>query len=298
MRRVLFAALAAFALASACRKRRRSADRTGPRVRRALRAGGQRQGGARRDRRRRRPSSSENADIGVATVRSAATAFAGDVAPARARRRDHQPRHRPAPRDAVSAPRIEKDPAHARLGRRRPRRQAPTARRAAVGHADDPRHAAGLLRAPAGLARGPRRRHGHRHRRAPPRHRAELQRAPEPELHRRRPDDRGACDTVRTGRARPANSTRTATGRTSPSTIALAVNGIGIAGVAPNATSSTCAPARTRATSSSARRSTRSLSPATTASTWSTCASTSTRGSTTAPPTRRTRPAEQPSSGS
>ena len=51
-------------------------------------------------------------------------------------------------------------------------------------------------------------------------------------------------------------------------TVGAALNGIGVAGVAPKSTSSTCGPARTRATSSCRRASTRSPTRATTASTW------------------------------
>ena len=183
---------------------------------------------------------SENADIGVATVALEQGSFAGDVARRAARSSGPRPtassatpRTTPPRSSATRSRRTSGASAARRQGpRRRGRRPA---RRPPVGHADDPRHADGLLHAPAGLARGPRRHHRHRHRRQPPRHRAQLQRAAEPELHRRRPVDRRRRATrSRTSRARTRRtSTRTGTARTWRRPSASPLNGIGIAGVAP-----------------------------------------------------------------
>ena len=164
---------------------------------------------------------SENAEIGVATVRSTDGAFAGDVARSGAivGATTNRAIGR-APRDAGQA-RQDREGRRlaARLGLQGPppARRRP-ARRGAVGHADDPRDGEGLVRAPAGLEGRARRHHRHRRRRRPSRHQAELQRAPEPQLHGRRPVDRRRLR-HRSGPARARTrptSTRTATARTWP----------------------------------------------------------------------------------
>ena len=139
-----------------------------------------------------------------------------------------------------------------------------------VGHADDQHDAEGPRARQQG---GVRRRHRHRHRRQPPGHRAQLQPRPQPQLHHRHPGDRRGLRrrSGRLLRGPGGRRTRTATAPTSPAPSPRRVNGIGIAGVAPERRRwSTSAPARTPASSSCSRRSTRSPTPATTASTWST----------------------------
>ena len=162
---------------------------------------------------------SENTDIGVATVRTSDTGFAAEVAGSAAIVGATTNRViGKAPQDAVKRDAVEHDVGSIRGGapfggalRRRP------ARRAAVGHADDPCHPAGLLPSPAGLEGGARRHHRHRHRRRAIRT-------------SRRTSTRGSAATSpstiprSTARARPIptrpartppTSTRTATGRTS-----------------------------------------------------------------------------------
>ena len=65
----------------------------------------------------------------------------------------------------------------------------------------------------------------------------------------------------------PVNEDDNGHGTHTAGTMAAALNGIGMSGIAPTSASSTSAPARTAATSSSAPRSTRSPTPATPAST-------------------------------
>ena len=105
-----------------------------------------------------------------------------------------------------------------------------------VGHADDRRDRRRAPIARSRAPRRPRRHHRHRRRRLAPRHRAELRLRADPQLHRRRPDHRrprAPTSPTTPARTRPT-STKTATARTSPARSARAINGLGIAGVAPS----------------------------------------------------------------
>ena len=139
------------------------------------------------------------------------------------------------------------------------------ARRVAVGHDHDRRPAGAPGRAREQEGQG--RRHGHRARRHPPRHRAELRRQGVAQLrhrharHRRRLCEHPSC-------IDPVNEDDNGHGTHIAGTMAAALNGIGIVRRrAQRQAWSTSAPARTAATSSSAPRSTRSPTPATPAST-------------------------------
>ena len=166
---------------------------------------------------------SDNAAIGVATVRSSDAGFVAQAAAqdglegAAANEAIGQ-----APREHERAPAGHRAGAGHAVRQAREQaaqgegRQGRAAGRPAVGHGDDRRHGDRLPRPAAGLARRARRRDRHRHRRVAPGHRAELRPQAQPQLHDRRPGRRRArAPTTRTATApiRPT-STRAATART------------------------------------------------------------------------------------
>ena len=91
-----------------------------------------------------------------------------------------------------------------------------------------------LVRRAARAARGAGRRHRHRHRRHPPGHRAELRRRAQPQLRHRPAGHRRAVRAPAC--VDPANEDDDGHGTHVASTIGSPINGLGIAGVAPNVT--------------------------------------------------------------
>ena len=157
----------------------------------------------------------ENAEVGVATVRSSDADFVANAAAEDALVGAAADR----PIGNGRAGRQEEgDPGRgrARLGQGREGQEGRAARRQPVGHADDRRHAGAVLPDPAGLAEGARRHPRHGCRRVASGHRAELREVAVAQLHHGHAGHRRALR----GRAGPVlhrrrpTSTRAATERT------------------------------------------------------------------------------------